>query len=55
MMDWMADYVVDYEKSAPADSAIVYYQQQMEEIKDVKLKMEKSISDAEKFVETFQD
>ena len=55
MMDWMADYVADYEKSAPVDSAIVYYQKQIEEIKDVKLTMEKSISDAEKFVETFQD
>jgi prefoldin subunit 5 len=55
MMDWMADYVVDFEKSAPEDSAVVYYTKQISAIEDVKLKMNESIEDAEKYLETFQD
>jgi len=55
MMDWMADYVVDVEKSAPEDSAVVYYTKQISAIEDVKLKMNESIEDAEKYLETFQD
>lgn len=55
MMDWMADYVVDFEKTAPEDSAVVYYTKQISAIEDVKLKMNESIEDAEKYLETFQD
>ncbi len=55
MMDWMADYVVDFEKTALEDSAVVYYTKQISAIEDVKLKMNESIEDAEKYLETFQD
>lgn len=55
MMDWMADYVVDFEKDAPEDSAVVYYTKQISAIEDVKLKMNESIEDAANYLETFQD
>ena len=55
MMDWMAEYVVDFEKTALEDSAVVYYTKQISAIEDVKLKMNESIEDAEKYLETFQD
>lgn len=55
MMDWMSDYIIDFEKTNPEDSAIAYYTEQIEQIKRVKTKMDGSIDEAKKFVETFQE
>lgn len=51
MMDWMAAYDPNVATSAEADSAIAYYERQKVEITDVKHQMEKSIEDANDWLE----
>ncbi|MBT3962622.1 MAG: hypothetical protein HN728_10500 [Flavobacteriales bacterium] len=54
MMSWMADYDPTYENEHQSDSAVIYYSGQGEEIKEVKLLMEKAIEDAEELADYFK-
>lgn len=51
MMAWMADYDPTYEVNHPMDSAIGYYEGQIEAIMTVKQAMEQSIEDGKKLVD----
>ncbi|MEQ9188732.1 MAG: hypothetical protein RLP15_13440 [Cryomorphaceae bacterium] len=51
MMAWMADYDPSYEVNHPMDSAIAYYEGQIEAILTVKKAMEQSIEDGKKLVD----
>lgn len=51
MMDWMAEYDVDYETRNESDSAIAYYENEIVRITNVKTLMLKSIEDGKRVLE----